>query len=95
MEDIHQCFRFFYTDEQMTEQEANVITTNYHKIESIRLLTEYLRFCYAQMKNSVDKIQMKSLDRLRSAFRALAREELDLSVPACSDLVEQYRRKIL
>ena len=95
VEDIHQCFRFFYTDEQMTEQEANVITTNYHKIESIRLLTEYLRFCYAQMKNSVDKIQMKSLDRLRSAFRALAREELDLSVPACSDLVEQYRRKIL
>ena len=95
VEDIHQCFRFFYTDEQMTEQEANVITTNYHKIESIRLLTEYLRPCYAQMRNSVDKIQMKSLNRLRSAFRALAREELDLSVPACSDLVEQYRRKIL
>lgn len=95
VEDIHQCFRFFYTDEQMTEQEANVITTNYHKIESIRLLTEYLRPCYAQMRSSVDKIQMKSLNRLRSAFRALAREELDLSVPACSDLVEQYRRKIL
>lgn len=95
VEDIHQCFRFFYTDEQMTEQEANVLTTNYHKIESIRLLTEYLRPCYSQMKNSVDKIQMKSLDRLRMAFRALAREGQDLSVPACSDLVEQYRRKIL
>ena len=95
VEDIHQCFRFFYTDEQMTEQEANVLTTNYHKIESIRSLTEYLRPCFAQMKNLVDIIQMKSLDRLRLAFCALARDEQDISVPACSDLVEQYRRKIL
>lgn len=95
VEDIHQCFCFFYTDDQMTEQEANMITTNYHKIESIRLLTEYLRSCYAQMKSSASDAQIKSLDKLRSAFRALAREGLDLSVPACSNLVEQYRRKIL
>lgn len=95
IEDVCQCFRFFYTDEQMTEQEVNTMTTNYHRIESIRLLTEYLRPCYVQMKNSAAKTQLNALEKLRSAFRALAREGLDLSVPACNDLVEQYRGKIL
>lgn len=93
--DIRQCYHFFYTNEKLTESDYIELTTNYHRLESIQLLTQYLHRCYKQMQSSTDKVQLEALKELRLAFRALAMDGLDISAPPCSTLVSRYRGNAL
>ena len=68
----------------------------YHRIESICLLDEYLSTCYQKMREERrDDGQGTELERLQTAFRTLARDELDISAPSCSELVCRYRKDVL
>jgi len=96
VKDIRQCYRFHFTADIFPDEEMDNMEKRYHRIESVCLLEEYLSSCYQKMRGSnCGAAQSGALKRLRTAFRTLARDGMDISAPACSELVHRYRQNIL
>lgn len=96
VKDVEQCYCFHFTNEIFPDEKMEKLEKNYHRIESIHLLEEYLSACYRKMcEERRDNGQRTELERLQTAFRTLARDELDISAPSCSELVCRYRKDVL
>lgn len=86
-EDIQQCI-YYLLGEVAPGQLRDTLERNYHRIDCIGQLMDYLFACRREMLNAAGARQ--NIDKLRGAFRGVFSEDSIFSEP-CQEIVYMYR----